>query len=109
MNDLRVMRERQWVERETLDSYGGGADVPGSSALLAQTTTVRTYPTTAAAFFAVVPCSIDGAEVEGAAATYVPLTGSVTYALNLGTQIPPNGTTVLCHGIGGRWCFRYDG
>ena len=35
--------------------------------------------------------------------------GSVAYALNLGTQVPPSGTTVVCHAVGGRWCFRYDG
>src|SRR5262249_42100772 len=60
-------------------------------------------------FCAVVPCDIDGGESEGAAATYVPRTGSVAYALNLGTQVPSNGTTVVCHAVGGRWCFRYDG
>jgi hypothetical protein len=109
VNDLRILRDRQWAAREVLDSGLGGADVRGSSAMLAQTTTVKAYPTTAAAFYAVVPCDIDGVEVEGAAATYVPRTGSVAYAFNLGTQIPPSDTTVVCHADGGRWCFRYDG
>jgi hypothetical protein len=104
MNDLRVIRERQWAEQEAV----GDVQVRDSSAMLAQTTTAKTYPTAAAAFYAVVPCDIDGGEVEGAAATYSQ-TGSVTYALNLGTQVPPSGTTVVCHAIGGRWCFRYDG
>jgi len=109
MNDLRVIRERQWSGHEALDSSLGGVEARGSSAMLAQTTVVGTYPTTASAFYAVVPCDIDGGEGEGAAATYVPRTGSVAYALNLGTQVPPNGTAVICHAVGGRWCFRYDG
>lgn len=109
MNDLRILRDRQWAGRESLDTSLAGDEARGSSAMLAQTTTVQTYPTTAAAFYAVVPCDLDGGESEGAAATYVPRAGSVSYALNLGTQIPPSGTTVVCHAVGGRWCFRYDG
>ena len=109
MNDLRILRDRQWAERESVDTASGGAEARGSSAMLAQITTVETYPTTATAFYAVVPCDIDGGESEGAAATYVARTGSVAFALNLGNQIPPSGTTVVCHAVGGRWCFRYDG
>jgi hypothetical protein len=109
VNDLRVLRDRQQAGRETLDSDLDGDKVPFSSVMLAQTTTVETYPTTAASFYAVVRCDIDGSESEGAAASYNPQTGAVTYAFNLGTQVPPNGTTVVCHAIGGRWCFRYDG
>lgn len=113
MNDLRIIRDRQWAGRDALDTDLGGAEahgeIPNSAAMLGQTATVQTYPTTATAFYAVVPCDIDGSQSEGAAAAYVPRTGSVAYALNLGTQIPPSGTTVVCHAVGGRWCFRYDG
>ena len=109
MNDLRILRDRQWDGRDAFDSGLAGAEARGSSAMLAQTTTVTSYPTKAAAFYAVEPCDIDGVESEGAAATYVARAGSVAYALNLGTQVPPSGTTVVCHAVGGRWCFRYDG
>jgi hypothetical protein len=109
MNDLRVLRDRQQAGQENIDSDLDGDKVPFASVMLAQTTTVKTYPTTAASFYGVVRCDIDGSESEGTAATYNPQTGSVTYALNLGTQVPPSGTTVVCHAIGGRWCFRYDG
>jgi hypothetical protein len=109
MNDLRILRDRQQAGQENFDADLGGAKDPFSSAMLAQTTTVQKYPTTASAFYAVVPCDIDGSESEGATASYNPQTGSVTYAFNLGTQVPPNGTTIVCHAIGGRWCFRYDG
>ncbi len=109
MNDLRILRDRQWAGRDYLDNEMGGEGVTGSAAMLAQTTTMKTYPTSASAFYAIVPCDVDGSETEGAAAAYVPRTGSVSFAINLGTQIPPVGTTVVCHGVGGRWCFRYDG
>jgi hypothetical protein len=108
MNDLRIIRDRQRAGQEALDSSLAGVESRGSAAMLGQTTTVKAYPTTAAAFYAVLPCDIDGAETEGAAATYVPQSGAVAYALNLGTQIPPSGTTIVCHAVGGRWCFRYD-
>lgn len=109
MNDLRILRDRQAAGQEALDIGLSVGEARGSSAMLAQTTTVKTYPTTAAAFYAVVPCDIDGGEAEGTAASYVPAAGSVAYALNLGSQVPPSGTTIVCHAVGGRWCFRYDG
>jgi hypothetical protein len=109
VNDFRILRDRQSAGWEALDVGLGGAESRGSSAMLAQTTTVQTYPTSASAFYAVVPCDIDGGESEGTSATYIPRTGSVAYALNLGSQIPASGTTIVCHAVGGRWCFRYDG
>lgn len=109
MNDLRILRDRQWAGRDSLDNELGGDGASGSAAMLAQTTTVKTYPTSASAFYAVVPCDVDGPETEGAPASYGIQAGSVSFAINLGTQIPPVGTTIVCHAVGGRWCFRYDG
>jgi hypothetical protein len=80
----------------------------GSVATLAQTTTVSSYPTTASAYFACVFANINGSESEGASATYVPESAAVFYAWNAGTQVPPVGTTIVCHGVGGRWVFRFD-
>ncbi len=110
-NDARVLRDRQGAARDDLDSSLGGGEPYGSAAEVVQTTTISTYPTIAGAFYACVPCDIDGAEVEGGAATYVPRAGAPPiYCLNLGTSIPPVGTTLLVHGVGGgRWTFRYDG
>ena len=70
--------------------------------------TVSTYPTTASAFFACLPTDIDGNEAEGASATYVQESSTVFYAWNAGTQVPPVGTAIVCHAVGGRWVFRYD-
>jgi hypothetical protein len=107
MNDLPVIRDRQQAAPEILDRATGRAP-EGTAAVLAQTTTVSTYPTTASAFFACLPTDIDGSEAEGASATYVQESSMVFYAWNAGTQIPPAGTAIVCHAVGGRWVFRYD-
>lgn len=107
--DTRILRDRQAAHSDAFNQSLAGGDPDGSAAMLAQTTTVTTYPTSASAFYAVIPLDVNGQELEGQPATYVPSTGAVTYALNLGTQIPPSGTTVICHAVGGRFCFRYDG
>ncbi len=108
MDATRILRGRQATGQETLDSVQGSAEAESSMAVLLTTTTVMTYPTTAGAFYAANPTEIDGTEVEGGAATYAP--GSLLYyALNVGTQIPPVGTLIVAHSVGGRWTFRYDG
>lgn len=107
-DETRVLRDRLASLGDAFDNAQGGGEAYGSSAMLAQTTTVTTYPTVAAAMYAVVPCDADGVESEGNAVAYVPRTGSIAYAVNLGTTIPPSGTRVVCHAVGGRWAFRYD-
>jgi hypothetical protein len=107
--ELRILRERQRAGQEALDSAAGHAPLHGSAAVLAMTTSVSSYPTTAAAFYAMLPQEIDGPETEGAAATYTASSSTPFYAWNAGTAIPPLGTPVVCHAVGGRWCFRYDG
>lgn len=109
MNDDRILRDRTQAAREAIDSAASGDEARGSGALIGITTTVISYPTTAAVMFAIIPQDVNGSEQEGAAASYVPRSDSVTYALNLGTQVPPVGTEIICHAVGGRWCFRYDG
>jgi hypothetical protein len=100
--------------RDALDSSQGVGDEDGAAAELAQTTTVNAYPTQASAFYAIIPCDVNGNESEGQAATYVQREDDqgnpiIQYALNLGSQAPPSGTTIICHAVGGRWTFRYDG
>jgi hypothetical protein len=108
MNDLRVIRDRPKAEEKTIDRTQGLAPV-GDAAILAQTTTVSTYPTTASAFYACVPADLDGDESEGTTATFVRENSTVFYAWNAGTQVPPASTAIVCHAVGGRWVFRYDG
>jgi hypothetical protein len=106
--DIRVERERQKALSDVLNRIAPFT-ADGSSALLVTTTTVTTYPSTASSFYASNPTEIDGSEVEGAAASYTADTTQVVYALNVGTQVPPAGTRVVAHAVGGRWAFRYDG
>ena len=84
------------------------AAVAGAPTLVAQTTTVKTYPAAAQSYFACLPANVLGTETEGTAGTVKPATG-VFYALNLGTVIPPTGTTIITTFAGNRWVFRYDG
>ena len=98
------------VDQERIDAATRRPAPPaaGAPSLLAQTTTVSTYPTVAATFFGCLPVTAMGTETEGTAGTLT--TGSgVLYALNLGTAIPPSGTMLLVTFTDHRWVFRYDG
>jgi hypothetical protein len=108
MNDLRVMRERQLDMSAALDATGD-LDTYAQPALVIQTTTVSTYPAAAAEYYACNPVQLSGPETEGATPTFTVDTSTTLFALNLGTQIPPNGTYLVIHGGSGRWSFRYDG
>ena len=64
MADSRIERDRQKALSGVVDRVAPfSAD--GSAALLVTTTTVSTYPTSAASFYASNPTEIDGSEVEG--------------------------------------------
>jgi hypothetical protein len=104
----RVTRERHSALSAVVDRIAPAGD-DCSAARLVTTTTVTTYPTGASSFFAANPTEIDGTEVEGGAATYAVDTTQVVYVLNEGTAVPPNGTRVIAHAVGGRLVFRYDG
>jgi hypothetical protein len=79
----------------------------GSPCLVLQTTTLSIYPTQSQGFFACVPVTVLGAEIEGAQAALTSLS-STLFALNLGAALPPNGTNVIASYVGNRWVFRYD-
>lgn len=104
----RIERERH-EDLEALVDRTDLAGTDGSAALLVQTTTVVTYPTSAAKFYGTNPVEIDGTATEGGAATYTPDPTQVIYCLNVGAAIPPPGTNVLASAVGGRWVFQYDG
>jgi hypothetical protein len=106
--DSRIERDRQKALSAVVDRVAPFS-AGGSTALLVTTTTVSTYPTSAASFYASNPTEIDGSEVEGGAASYTADTTQVVYVLNVGTQIPPVGTRMVAHAVGGRWACRYDG
>ena len=80
----------------------------GSPSLVAQTKAISTYPTSPQRFFACVPQTVLGAEVEGGPGTLSP-NPATFFALNLGTAVPPVGTNLLATFVESRWVFRYDG
>jgi hypothetical protein len=104
----RIERERQLDLERVVDQIPTGDD-GGSAARLVTTTTITTYPTSAAEFYACNPTEIDGNGTEGGSVSYTTDTDQVIYVLNLGTQIPPTGTRLVAHAVGGRWVARYDG
>lgn len=79
----------------------------GPPSLLARTTTLKAYPTTPQSYYACLPLTLLGAEVEGGPGLASP--GNATFfALNLGSSVPPPGTQVLTTFVGNRWVFRFD-
>ena len=78
----------------------------GAPMLVCKTASDGAYPAAAARFFRVVPQSVFGPESEGAAGTLT-ADGGGFYALNIGSAIPPSGTTVICYSLGSRWVFDY--
>jgi hypothetical protein len=109
MNDLRILRDRQTAASTALDRLATDLSAHGSAAMCVITTTITTYPTAAVRFYACHPEIITGSELEGATPSFSADTATVVYALNIGTAIPANGTILVVHAAGGRWCFRYDG
>lgn len=106
-DDPRLFRERHQDLEGNVDRVASsGPDA--SQAVLVTTTTVTTYPTVAGSFYACNETEIGGHEIEGQAASYTPDTNGIIYALNIGTSVPPIGTRLVAHNVGGRWCFRYD-
>lgn len=80
----------------------------GWPSLLALTTTLSAYPTTAQSYYACQPLTLLGAEVEGGPGA-VTLGSATLFVLNLGSTIPSSGTQILATFVGNRWVFRYDG
>jgi hypothetical protein len=111
MNAQRDDAKRLRVRDATLGnefSQTGRDPSLGMPCILVQTTTVKTYPTSAQSFYACLPLTVLGAEVEGGAGSITP--GSSTFfALNLGSAVPPVGTHILATFVESRWVFRYDG
>jgi hypothetical protein len=108
--ETRTIRNRQRYHAALLDLTSADAQkFFASAAFLVQTTQVETYPTVPGAFYACLICNVNGAEVEGAEASYVPVSDTIIYVWNTGTQIPPLGTMAIAQEVGGRFVFRYSG
>lgn len=104
MDDARELRSR------ILDRPGARYDESpaGSTAILLKTKTLATYPTSAARYYACDVVKPGGTESEGSTGVLSVESGTVVYALNLGSAIPPSGTYLIGNNIDGRIVFRYD-
>jgi hypothetical protein len=109
MNDLRILRERQQAASVALDRASSSSEPDASAAMIAKTVGIDSYPSAAAVNFGCHPLVAYGAESEGTTPTFTTDTGTVLYAMNIGSTNPPEGTIVVLHAVGGRWIFRYDG
>lgn len=108
MDTIRVLNDRSRAMQEDQDRIPP-PNVGGSRSLLCVTTTVATYPTAANAFYMCISQGIDGTEAEGATATFNQDTGTPFPACNVGSQIPPEGTEVIVHFVGGKASFEWNG
>jgi hypothetical protein len=94
---------------DALDSAALDANPYASPACVGVTTEISAYPTSTGSYFAFNPGTITSTETEGGAGAISADTTTVLYALNVGTSVPPEGTSLCIHSVGGRWVFRYDG
>lgn len=109
MSDTRVLRDRQAFLSDALDRSGDKGPA-ANAAVVGVTVAIKAYPTTAGAFYGIIPQRITGTNAEGDPGVFAGEPAPTPMvALNVGTQIPPAGTKVICEAVGGRWCFRYDG
>jgi hypothetical protein len=106
-DDARRIRTRE-SNRDVEYSQSGRDPSLGMPCALVQTTVITAYPTMAQVFYACLPLTILGAEVEGSLGS---ITAGVStfFALNIGSMVPPVGTNILATFVDNRWVFRYDG
>jgi hypothetical protein len=106
-DEIRTLRSRV----DDLAARLGSAldrDRSDSPSVLGKTFALSVYPTAAGRFYAMHPVALSGTPSEGATPT-VTVGTTYFYAYNLGSAIPPAGTTVVCRRASRRWLFRYDG
>lgn len=106
--EARLLRDRVAGLGQQLDLAAPG--IPdGAMSMVVQTVQVSEYPTDAQAYYCGNPVQIAGDESEGATATTTVDSQTVVVFWNAGTAVPPQGTLMLIHNVGGRAVGRYDG
>jgi hypothetical protein len=109
MSATRVLRDRAAFLSDSLDRSGDEGPA-ANAALVGVTVAIKAYPTLPGAFYGITPQRITGTNKEGDPGVFAAEpTPTPMVALNVGTQIPPVGTKIICEAVGGRWVFRYDG
>jgi hypothetical protein len=111
MSETRILRDRFLNMADALDRANDLGGMQGAGAMLVVTGTQNSYPTAPASFFACRSCWIGGSPISEGASGGIQQSDTVTwiYAFNLGGAVPPSGTYLVVHMVGGRWVFRYDG
>lgn len=103
--ELRLRRRDDDAEDDVSQASPSAAG--GSLSVLGTTSVAASYPTIAGRFYVITINQILGTESEGATATFANQPGTIA-AYNLGSAVPPLGTTVICTYVPHRWVFRYD-
>jgi hypothetical protein len=99
------LRRSDAADRDELSRAEQAGPQPGFGEVCT-TTHVGTYPTTAGAWYYVIPKAISGTETEGGSASSN--AGTSKYlAWNIGASIPPEGTNVFVEHVPYRAVFRY--
>jgi hypothetical protein len=106
-HDARLNRGRH---EELATTVANLPEAPnGGFSFLGTTFALETYPTEPNKFFAVHPTDLSGTQEEGDEPTFSAHEDQVCFAYNKGTDVPPEGTRILCHGAGGRYVMDYNG
>ena len=104
-DESRTLRARQSDLGDEIDRQPL-ADIGTSAALLVRTVAVSSYPTTAGVAYGVQALDLSVSEAEGATPTLTVLAGKF-FAINLGSNIPPVGTSLLVELVQGKYVFVY--
>jgi hypothetical protein len=80
-----------------------GTTVECAPAMVVQTYAKSSYPTAAKSYYACHPVKVAGTEAEGQAVTTTVDTGQTLLVANVGSTVPPSGTTLVATLVGSRW------
>jgi hypothetical protein len=101
----RELRTRQAEQIVAVDRMGGPPPT-SSTSMVVVTVYESVYPTAVGKYFAAQQVDPDGVEVEGGAATFATLPGTLYIAVLPGSTLPPVGTHLIVDAVGGRWVVR---
>lgn len=105
-NEARRLQRLEAALSDELQRYPSESNA-GAPSLVAQTFALKTYPTTAQAYYACQPLTVLGAEIEGNQGA-VSVNSASFFALNLGSTVPPVNAQIIVTFVNNRWVFRYD-
>jgi hypothetical protein len=107
-SELRTLRRRH-DNLEAVADQRRGTTVNCSQSLVVITFTVTVYPTVAKSYYACHPVTVAGTQAEGQTVTTTTDTTQTLYIANVGSVVPPSGTTLIATMVSGRWEACYQG